>query len=154
VLVGPARRVKLHTTGYSFQDNQGGNNAVISCGIIHKTAGGIGTYEDPITVAVPGHTGQGTEIPCGTRIYVPDYGKYFLVEDTGATKYADAAHIDIYVSGEGTSKSSSDRCMDPVTTTNGHPIDAIIDPPPGLPVAAGAITQRDGTCNVAHQNVS
>ena len=147
ILTGPPKQIMLHTTGYSFQDNQGGNNATISCGILHKTAGGKGTYDDPITVAVPGHAGQGTETPCGTRFYVPKYQKYFIVEDTGATKYDDAHHIDIYVGGEGGSASASQKCMDPVTTNDGSPVPAIINPPPGRPVRPGAITQGSA-CNV------
>ncbi|WP_028937508.1 hypothetical protein [Pseudonocardia spinosispora] len=147
ILTGAPKQTKLHTTGYSFQDNQGGDNATISCGTIHKTAGGTGTYDNPITVAVPGHAGQGVETPCGTRIYVPRYEKYFLVEDTGATKYSDAHHIDIYVGGEGTSASASKKCMDPVTTEDGSPVAATINPPSGLKVMPGPIT-HGGKCVV------
>jgi 3D (Asp-Asp-Asp) domain-containing protein len=148
ILSGTPKQTVLHTTGYSFQDNQGGDNSKISCGIIHKTAGGAGTYDDPTTVAVPGHDGQNTETPCGTRIYVPKYQKYFIVEDTGATKYSDAHHIDIYVGGEGFSAADSKKCMNPVTTDGGSPVDATINPPPGLSVLPGPITENGG-CNVA-----
>jgi 3D (Asp-Asp-Asp) domain-containing protein len=148
IVHGAPTETVLHTTGYSFQDNQGGNNATISCGVIHKTAGGTGTYNDPITVAVPGHAGQGTQIPCGTEIYMPDYQRYFIVEDTGATAYSDAKHIDIYVGGEGTSTGASQKCMDPVTTPDGSPRKAIINPQPGLPVDPGPITGPSGQCNV------
>jgi len=148
ILHGAPTQTVLHTTGYSFQDNQGGNNATISCGVIHKTAGGTGTYTDPITVAVPGHAGQGTQIPCGTEIYMPDYQRYFIVEDTGATDYTDAKHIDIYVGGEGSSADASQKCMDPVTTSDGSPRKATINPQPGLPVEPGPITGPDGKCEV------
>jgi hypothetical protein len=40
------------------------------------------------------------------------------------------------------------RCMDPVTTEDGRPVDAILNPVPGLTVRPGPITQRDGSCNV------
>jgi len=145
---GAPTKTMLHTTGYSFQDNQGGDNATISCGVIHKTAGGTGSYADPITVAVPGHAGQGTQMPCGTEIYMPDYKRYFIVEDTGATNYADAKHIDIYVGGEGVSAAASRRCMDPVTTSDGSPRQAIINPLAGLPTEIGPITGADGRCDV------
>jgi len=147
---GQPKQITLHTTGYSFQDNQGGNNSTISCGTIHKNAGGDGTYNDPITAAVPGHAGQGTQIPCGTEIYVPGYQRYIIVEDTGATKYTDAEHTDIYVGGEGTSAAASKKCMDPVTTADGHPIPAIENPPPNEPVDAGPITEPGGQCQVPH----
>ena len=149
VLTGAPKQTVLHTTGYSWQDNQGGNNATISCGVIHKTAGGDGTYDNPTTAAVPGHDGKGAQIPCGTRIYVPKYQKYFIVEDTGATKYTDADHIDIYVDGEGTTAAASQKCMDPVTTDGKPPVPAIINPPPGEHVLPGPITTKDGKCNVA-----
>lgn len=144
ILTGSPRRIMLHTTGYSFQDNQGGDNATISCGILHKTAGGAGTYQDPTTVAVPGHAGQGTETPCGTRFYVPKYRKYFIVEDTGATKYDDAHHIDIYVGGQDGSKDASYKCQEAVTTEDGSPTPAIVNPPPGEPVQPGPIAQGGG----------
>jgi 3D (Asp-Asp-Asp) domain-containing protein len=144
ILTGPPRQIMLHTTGYSFQDNQGGDNATISCGILHKTAGGKGTYDDPTTVAVPGHAGQGTETPCGTRFYVPKYQKYFIVEDTGATKYDDAHHIDIYVGGQDGSKDASYKCQEAVTTEDGSPTPAIVNPLPGRPVRPGPIAQGGG----------
>ena len=144
ILTGAPKQIMLHTTGYSFQDNQGGDNATISCGILHKTAGGKGTYDDPTTVAVPGHAGQGTETPCGTRFYVPKYQKYFIVEDTGATKYDDAHHIDIYVGGQDGSKDASYKCQEAVTTEDGSPTPAIVNPPPGRPVRPGPIAQGGG----------
>jgi 3D (Asp-Asp-Asp) domain-containing protein len=144
ILSGQPKQVTLRTTGYSFQDNQGGDNSTISCGVIHRNAGGSGTYADPITVAVPGHAGQGVETPCGTRIYVPAYQRYFLVEDTGATKF-DTPHIDIYVGGEATSADASKACMDPVTKSG---VPATLNPPPGLPVLAGPITGPGGKCEI------
>ncbi len=76
------------------------------------------------------------------------YRRYFIVEDTGATKYSDAHHIDIYVGGEGTSAAASKKCMDPVTTNDGSPIPATINPPARMPVDLGPITGDQG-CNVA-----
>ena len=148
ILGGQPEETVLHTTGYSFQDNTPPNSNTISCGIIHKVAGGKGTYDDPITVAVPGSGGKGAQIPCGTRIYYKIYRLYGLVEDTGATNYGDAKHTDIYVDGQGISKQASDKCMDPVTTPDGSPTPAILNPPANLPVrAAGPITTANG-CDV------
>jgi hypothetical protein len=144
ILTGAPRQTVLRTTGYSYQDNQGGNNSTISCGIIHRKAGGVGTYVDPITVAVPGHAGQEVETPCGTRIYVRAYRRYFVVEDTGATQF-DTPHIDIYVGGEGTTKTASDACEEPVTKPS---VTATINPPRGEPVDAGPITRPDGKCEI------
>jgi hypothetical protein len=141
---GQPKTITLRTTGYSFQDNTPPNSNTISCPIIHKVASGTGTYDDPISVAVPGHAGQGVETPCGTRIYYKDFRFYGIVEDTGATKF-DTPHTDIYVDGRGFSKSQSDKCMDPVTKDS---VSAIINPPPNLPVRTPGPITEGGSCNV------
>jgi hypothetical protein len=46
---------------------------------IHQVAGGIGTYDDPVTFA----TDSGEEPP-GTIIYIPAYLKYAIMEDACA----------------------------------------------------------------------
>jgi len=136
---GSPQNMQIRTTGYSYQDNTPANTNKISCGTIHKAASGNGTYQDPISVAVPGHGGKGAQIPCGTRIYYKPYQFYGIVEDTGATDFPGQKHTDIWVDGRGYDKDQSDKCMDPVTKNS---IDAIVNPPPGLPTRApGPITQ-------------
>lgn len=142
VATGTAQSTTISLTGYSFQDNQGGNNATICCGVIHKTAGGIGTYADPTTVAVPGSGGQGMETSAGTRAYLPTVHKYVIVEDSGASKEG-TRHFDMYVGGQGTSKAASDACMDKITAS----VPAQLNPPTGLLVHPGAITTSSG-CNL------
>jgi hypothetical protein len=44
--------------------------------VIHKSAGGTGTYYDPITAA----SGK-AELAVGTKIYVPFLHRYFILED-------------------------------------------------------------------------
>jgi hypothetical protein len=150
ILAGSPRQIRLRTTGYSFQDNTPPNSNTISCPTLHRAASGVGTYDDPITVAVPGHAGHGAEIPCGTRIYYPDFRFYGIVEDTGATKFS-TSHTDIWVDGRGYSKSQSDACMNPVTKSS---VTAILNPPPNLPVrAAGPITQGH-SCDVGSSSNS
>jgi hypothetical protein len=80
---GAPKDVQLRTTGYSFQDNTPRNSDKISGPTVHKVAGGTGTYEDPISVAIPGHGGRGAQIPIGTRIYYKPFQFYGIVEDTG-----------------------------------------------------------------------
>jgi hypothetical protein len=146
ILAGSPRQIRLRTTGYSFQDNTPPNSNTISCPILHRAASGVGTYDDPITVAVPGHVGHGAEIPCGTRIYYPDFRFYGIVEDTGASTFS-TPHTDIWVDGRGYSKSESDTCMNPVTKPS---VTAILNPPPNLPMrAAGPITQGH-SCDVGN----
>jgi hypothetical protein len=157
---GSPQQVLLRTTGYSYQDNTPRNSDTISCSTIHKVAGGDGTYDNPISVAVPGHSGQGAQINCGTRIYYKDFQFYGIVEDTGATDFPGQKHTDIYVDGktpasdssadQDTNKvaytaSQSEKCMNPVTKDS---VSAILNPPPGLPTRPpGPITQGD-TCDV------
>lgn len=101
---------------------------MISHTVLHKAAGGTGTYADPVTIAV-GHsrkTGQDVlDIPSCTRIYLPDVRRYFIVEDTcgdgpkpeegpchaGAEKYGDATlWIDMWIGGKGESQSFVRNC--------------------------------------------
>ena len=67
-------------TGYTCWDNSPPGSAQISRPVLHERAGGKGTYRDPITVAV-GYTSDGPDFAYGTRFYLPDLNKYFIVED-------------------------------------------------------------------------
>jgi hypothetical protein len=141
---GPAKQMKIWLTGYSFQDNTPAGSAKVSKPILHKNAGGTGTYADPITVAVPG---KGSGIwSAGNRFYLPSVQRYVIVEDTGASPApsGDAGHLDMWVDGEGGSKSASDKCMDQITSKAAT---AIHNPASNLPVHAGPIT-RNGVCNL------
>lgn len=138
---GPAKTLTVDVTGYSFADNQGGNNATISMPVIHKTAGGVGTFSDPITAASPGSAGS-TEFPAGTKFYLPTIKRYVIVEDSGASKM-DNPHLDIYVGGEGTSEKDPGGCESRITGT----VQAELNPPPGRPVTAGPIF-AGGSCHL------
>src|SRR5690606_21632608 len=48
------RPIRAYITGYSYFDNTPPGSAVVSHPVLHTVAGGQGTYDDPITVAV-GH---------------------------------------------------------------------------------------------------
>ncbi|HTI28225.1 MAG TPA: carbohydrate-binding protein, partial [Kutzneria sp.] len=63
-------------TFYGWWDNTppGGD---ISYPQIHDTAGGVGSYDDPITFATD--TG---EYKAGTKVWVPRVRKYFIMEDS------------------------------------------------------------------------
>ncbi|WP_448608753.1 hypothetical protein [Geodermatophilus sp. URMC 60] len=63
-------------TGYSLEDNSPAGTRTTSSG---RRAGGSGTYDDPITLAV-GYA-YGDEFPVGTVFYVPLVRAYFVVED-------------------------------------------------------------------------
>ena len=145
-------RLTAYTTGYSYWDNTPPGSADISHGVIHAKAGGVGTFADPITVAV-GHVISGGEdtldYAAGTRFYVPNLKRYFIVEDScgdGETPQDGPCHsgyeghpwIDLYVDGASASKAISDACMDAITDL--HLV--IVNPAPNYAVVAGPVTDN------------
>jgi hypothetical protein len=142
---GPAKQMKIWLTGYSFQDNTPAGSATVSHPILHKDAGGTGTYADPITVAVPG---QGSGIfKAGSRFYLPTVKRYVIVEDTGASAPPSGqdGHLDMWIGGQGGTKSATDACMDKITGTN---VPAVFNPTTTMPVTKGPVF-GNGTCNVS-----
>jgi hypothetical protein len=134
---------KIELTGYSFQDNQGGNNAKISCPELHSKAGGIGTFADPITVASGGSNGHNNSadgIKCGDRFYLPSVERYVIVEDTGNTANDRMPHLDMYMGDD-----PSNKCMNKISKKG---VVAIPHPPPGLPVLAGPVGDGEGKCRL------
>jgi Raf kinase inhibitor-like YbhB/YbcL family protein len=65
----------VYFTLYGWPDNSPPGNGISYPGV-HQTAGGTGTYDDPVTFA----TDRAEEAP-GTRIYVPVFLKYAIMED-------------------------------------------------------------------------
>jgi hypothetical protein len=152
LLIADEMRMTAYTTGYSYWDNTPPGSADISNGVIHEKAGGAGTFGDPITVAV-GHVisdGNDTlDYAAGTKFYVPNLRRYFIVEDScgdGDTPQDGPCHtgyeghpwIDLYVDGANTSKEISDACMDAVTDL--HLV--IMNPAPNYPVVTGPVTDN------------
>ena len=78
------REFRAFLTGYSYWDNTPPGSAAIARPVIHKLAGGTGTYADPITLAVGHRIDRGRQTldyPAGTRFYFPRIQKYAIVED-------------------------------------------------------------------------
>ena len=115
----------VYLTGYTYFDNTP-PGADISYPTVHREAGGTGTYDDPITLAV-GHSRMDgrdiLDIASGTRIYIPVVRKYFVVEDTcgdGENPQLSGCHVlsteaqavgarywfDLWIGGEGENESS------------------------------------------------
>jgi hypothetical protein len=130
------RMLDIYLTGYSFHDNTPPGSASICCPVLHDVADGTGTFQDPITVAVPG-SGSGMEWPPGTKFYLPTLKRYLIVEDSGAgaTPAGVDTHLDVWVGGEGGSKSAVDARMRQITGN----VPAELNPPPGRPVTPGPI---------------
>jgi len=117
-----------------------------------------------VTLAV-GHsrsTGEDVlDIPAGTRIYLPDVRRYFIVEDTcgdgpkpeegpchtGAAKFGNASlWIDMLIGGKDESGSFVRNCARKATgiTT------AIFNPQDHYPVASGQGVIHDGKCDAGY----
>ena len=135
-----------YTTGYGYWDNTPAGSTTISDPVIHHTAGGTGTWDDPTTVAV-GHTlATGHDVldyPAGTRLYIPNLRKYFIVEDTcgdGSTPQNIACHntagsapgvtvwFDVWVGGQHGTQTASDACESELTDGNGALHTVILNP--------------------------
>ncbi|MCP2329469.1 hypothetical protein HDA40_007976 [Hamadaea flava] len=125
--------INAYITGYSYFDDTPPGSADLANPVLHDQAGGTGTYADPITVAV-GHSVTGSEDvldwPAGTRFYIPNLRRYFIVEDTcgdGSTPQDGPCHtgypssattwLDIWIGGQDGSESGAAQCMDAITGT-------------------------------------
>jgi hypothetical protein len=145
------QRFNVYLTGYSYWDNTPPGSSAISKPVVHRRAGGKGTWKDPITIAV-GHRIVGgrqyLDYPAGTRFYLPSLRRYAVVEDVcgdGPTPQNGPCHtghnglpwLDIYVDGKRASESASHACMNRITR-----VQTIIEnPSPNYPVAAGPLTE-------------
>lgn len=136
-----AQMLRIELTGYSWQDNTPPGSGTICCGVLHRHAGGTGTYSDPITVAVPG-SGSKMQFKPRTKFYLAVLHRYVIVEDSGATRYK-LPHLDVWIDGRSGTRAATDRCMSALTGAT----TAIQDPSPGLPVMAGPIYSR-GKCRI------
>ncbi|WP_043723921.1 discoidin domain-containing protein [Kutzneria sp. 744] len=110
-------------TFYGWWDNTppGGD---ISYPQIHDTAGGVGSFDDPITFA----TDNG-EYKAGTKVWVPRVRKYFIMEDSCEECSADwngkgpnggpkLHHIDLWLGGKGGNAMDAIDCEDALTHYN------------------------------------
>lgn len=151
------RTVTAYVTGYSYWDNTPPGSPAISHPVVHRVAGGTGTYADPVTIAV-GHTIQGgtdtLDWPAGTRFYLPYLRRYVMVEDTcgdGPTPQNGPCHVgypapattwlDIWADGRELSAARADACLAGLTDVH----TAVLDPRPGYLVDPGPVI-RDGAC--------
>ena len=146
------RTFKAYLTGYTYWDNTPPGSAAIARPIIHRRAGGQGTWDNPITIAV-GHTIVGSrqtlDFPAGSRFYLPRLQKYAIVEDVcgdgfrpqdGPCHTGHAGHpwLDIWVGGKNMTPGSADACARRVTAVQ----DVVLNPPSDLPVNSGEIASN------------
>ena len=150
---GGLNRITAYVTGYDHYDNTPPGSVIISNPVLHRVAGGTGTYQDPITVAVGHSIINGRDIldwPSATRFYIPNLRRYFIVEDTcgdGPTPQNEPCHdlsqadpgaqtwLDVWVDGGQMSSSAANSCKDAITRNQL----AIRDPARNYAVVPGAI---------------
>jgi hypothetical protein len=102
--------------------------------VMHGKAGGTGTFDDPLTFAA-----REDAFKLGTKIYVPDVQRYFILEDlcpqcsgTGLNLWAGPADDSGLIDCTKSLARSGDR---------GY----VVNPPSGLPVVPGDLYQS-GRC--------
>ena len=153
---GSATTEQTFLTFYGWWDNTppGGD---ISYPQIHQTAGGTGTYADPITFAT-----DSSEQPPGTIVYVPRVGKYFIMEDGcdectsdwtghGPNGGPNLRHLDLWLGGKGGNAFNAIECEDALTNYNsdGTPSmePVIVNPPSNETVSSQPIFNTStGAC--------
>ena len=107
---------------------------------LHNTAGGSGTYSNPVTYAT-----DKSELPVGTKVYYSYLKRYFIMEDDCTACDEDWTgqgpdggpgyyHIDLWAGGAaGDNASALFNCEDSWTSNGQVPV--IVDPPSNEPVA-------------------
>jgi len=160
--------LNAYTTAYTYWDNTPPGSADISHPVIHQKAGGIGTYADPVTLAVGHSIISGEDIldyPAGTIFYIPNVRRYFIVEDTcgdGNTPQNGPCHIgypagtstwvDLWIDGASGSASQSNACAEAITDSNGVAHTIIKNPASTYAVVSGAVFQN-GSCAQQYGNI-
>lgn len=145
----------VYVTAYTWFDNTPPGSSAVSHPVLHRRAGGTGTYADPVTVAVGHDRSSGRDVldhPAGTRFYLPHLRRYVMVEDTcgdGPAPQDGPCHdlaqappgttlwLDVWVDGRDGSPGDVEACAARLTGSGGRT--AVLDPPPGLPVLAGPV---------------
>lgn len=154
--------VKATITFYGWPDNSPPGNQ-IAHGIIHKHAGGDGTYCNPTTFAT--ENANDKQIPYGIKLYVPFIKQYFIREDLCAASRASGSGskgcyglwFDLWIGG--TAKSIAKYVVDcELKLTPNGKVSVILWPKDGLPVAHAGPIYRDypppkGTCDGTREKV-
>ena len=146
--------VKAFMTLYGYADNSP-PGTVIAHPCIHSSAGGTGTYADPITFAT-----DVNELGWCQIIYVPYMQRYFIHEDECSECDRDwnAQHLyrfDMWAGGDASSRHQPERkalrlCESTWTRANSvsdpnNPT-IVVDPPANLPVTPAPIFTPLTTC--------
>ncbi len=150
--------VKAFMTLYGWEDNSPPGPVIAHGGCPnggHSTAGGVGTFADPVTFAT-----DVSELPWCTVIYVPYMQRYFIHEDECSQCDSDWNHdhlyrFDMWAGGDAGSRHQPEKgalhaCESTWTradsvTDPGNPT-VTIDPPSNLPVTTAPIFSGPTSC--------
>jgi hypothetical protein len=148
-------------TGYSWYDNTPPGSPAISQPVLHTRAAGVGTYADPITVAVGHSIINGRDVAdwaAGSMFYIPNLHRYFIVEDTcgdGPSPQDGPCHtgfpgdastwLDVWIDGRTGSQAATRSCANAITGVR----TVIRNPGPrypaeSRPIFAGSCTPQFG----------
>jgi hypothetical protein len=147
--VGGGTAQTAYVTGYGWPDNS--PPGPLTSGP-RGTAGGIGTFADPITLAV-GYTGKlhTPDVPYGTKFYEPNVRRYFVVDDTCSNCHRTPRNasiwVDMWVGGDGTNDAAVMACENKLTGNH-----KIIRDPSSDYIAFGAplFDNATGTCSAEY----
>lgn len=135
------RRVRAKVTSFTPRDNNPPGRG-ISFPVKHARAGGVGTYDNPITLASGWKFRQGKrrmDHQPGARVYLPHIKRYGIIEDSchecGRTPRGARTWVDVWVDGPR-------ACAN---TVEGFYV-IILNPRRGYPVKAGDGVYDDGKC--------
>ncbi|MGC1380957.1 MAG: hypothetical protein WA814_08025 [Candidatus Baltobacteraceae bacterium] len=149
--------VQAAITFYGWPDNAPPGNG-IKHPVLHRHAGGDGTYCNPTTFATERKNNK--TIPYGIKIYVPFLKQYFIREDLCTTSGGSQGSgsngcyklwFDLWIGGNAHSKKSAVFKCERALTPNKE-VSVILYPRDGLPVANPGPIYRNkpapnGTCD-------
>lgn len=145
-----------YITSYNWWDNNPPHSDDIAFpSTFHGVAGGLGTYNDPITVAADYSSGTTMQFAPGTRFYIPHVRCYFIVEDlTGEQQDDNTAsfntnpHLDMWSDGRTSTESNAAACMSSITAIG---VLVIEDPASNYVVDPGPLSQAN-TCHATYSD--
>ena len=116
-------------TGYGQPDNDPPGPAIAYPGKAprHSRVGGVGSYSDPVTVAVGSDLGRMNLVP-GTRVYIPVFAKYGVIEDLCAG--CSGRWIDVF---DGSDVKDSPAKVAACQSRHTGTFAVEVNPPPGRP---------------------
>lgn len=137
----PGQTLSFYVTGYGQPDNDPPGPAIAYPGSAprHQGTAGVGSYADPVTIAVGTDWGTANLKP-GTRIYLAVFKKYGIIEDECAACHG--KWIDVY---DGSKAKDNPNKVAACQNTHTGTYAVEINPPNGKPVNTAPL-YNNGVC--------